>query len=326
MKRDIWQELVKPLIYLAPMSGITNKAYRQIVKSFASDILFPEFVSIYAMHYQTEENSRTMQMLEFDESERPIIAQVFGSDPELFYEAAKKCKDLGFDGVDINFGCPAPKVAKNGGGCVLLGDLGLSRKIIQAVIDGVGGEIPVSVKTRVSYKNTHVRDFCKVIADLPLSALCIHGRSFEKPYEGQSDLDCIKEAKGLVPFPVMSSGHGHTPEAAKETLDYTGCDGIAVARGTFGKPWLIKQIKDYLETGSYHEPTQVEILDTMVLHASMAEKINIGRPFVELRKVLGWYIKGIPNASQYRAQLVRVNSMEEVRVVVKNIKRQLTNQ
>lgn len=312
-------DLPKPLVYLAPMSGITNKAYRQIMKSFGVDIVFPEFVSIDAMHHNPDPTAKTWELLDYDESERPIIAQIFGSTPEYFYEAAKKVKDLEFDGVDINFGCPAPKVAKNGGGCALLGDLGLSREVIQAVLDGVGPGFPVSVKTRMSYKQTHVREFCNMIADMPLQNLCVHGRRFEKPYEGEADLDCIKEAKSLVPFLVTASGHAHTPEAAKHTLDYTGADGVALARGTFGKPWLAKQIKDYLATGSYTEPTQAEILHTMVEHARLALKMHSARPFVEMRKVLGWYIKGIPNAAEYRARLVRVNTIEEVETVVQEI-------
>lgn len=320
MKLNLWNDLPKPLIYLAPMSGVTNKAYRQIVKKFGSDLLFPEFVSIFAMHYESD---KTVEMLAYKETERPIIAQLFGSEPELFHEAALTVKRLGFDGVDINFGCPAPKVAKNGGGCALLGDLGRCRTVIEAVLDAVGDELPVSVKTRISYKNVHVREFCKTIADLPLANLTVHGRPFEHPYEGPADLDCVKEAKQLVPFLVMASGHGHTPEAAKHTLDYTGCDGIAVARGTFGKPWLIKQIKDYLATGTYHEPTTAEVLDTMLEHARLAAALNTARPFIEIRKVLGWYIKGIPFAAQYRAQLVRVQTLEDIERISQTIREQL---
>ncbi len=318
--KNFWEELPKPLIYLAPMSGVTNKAYRQIVKRYHSDILFPEFISIYALHYNSE---RTLQMLEYDELERPIAAQIFGTEPKFFYEAAKQVLELGFDGVDINFGCPAPKVAKNGGGCALLGDFGLSREIIQATLDAVGGKIPVSVKTRLSYKDTHVREFCTMIADLPLAAICIHGRSFEKPYVGASDLDCIKEARQLVPFRVLASGNAHTPEAAKETLDYTGCDGVALARGTFGRPWIGKQIKDYLETGTYEEPTTGEVLDIMLEHARLASQLNTERPFVEVRKVMGWYVRGIPHAASYRKRLVRVDTVADVEAVVKEIQAEL---
>lgn len=319
--KNVWQETADasstPLIYLAPMSGVTNKAYRQIVKKFHSDLLFPEFISIYALHYGSE---RTLEMLKFDDAiERPIIAQIFGSEPEFFNEAAKLVLDLGFDGVDINFGCPAPKVAKNGGGCALLGDLGLSKEIIQATLDAVDGQIPVSVKTRISYKETHVRDFCKVIEDMPLANLCIHGRSYERPYLGKSNLECIKEAKELVPFLVTASGHGHTPEAAKETFDITGADGIALARGTFGRPWIGKQIKDYLETGSYEEPTLAEKLDVMMEHARLAGEMP-GRPYVEMRKVLAWYVKGIPHAASYRKELVRVNDFAEVEAIVARIR------
>ena len=157
-----WQDLPKPLVYLAPMSGITNIAYRQIVKKFASDILFPEFISIYAMHYGADNaDARTWKMLEYAESERPIIAQVFGAEPELFHEAALKVKELGFDGIDINFGCPAPKVAKNGGGCALLGDLDLCREVIQAVLDAVGDDIPVSVKLGSATKKLMYVSFVK---------------------------------------------------------------------------------------------------------------------------------------------------------------------
>lgn len=314
--KTIWDELPKPLIYLAPMSGVTNKAYRQMVKRFHSDLLFPEFISVYAMHYGSH---RTLQMLEFDEEERPIIAQIFGAEPEYFYEAAQRLVQLGFDGVDINFGCPAPKVAKNGGGCALLGDLGLSREVIQATLDGVGGKIPVSVKTRVSYKNTHVRDFCKQIADMPLAAICIHGRPFEKPYLSAADLDCIKEAKELVPFIVIASGNAHTPEAAQYTLNYSGADGVALARGTFGRPWVGKQIKDYIETGSYAEPTIKEKIEVMLDHARLAGQMNTNRPFVEIRKVLAWYITNIPYAASYRKQLVRVNTIEEIEHIVQGL-------
>lgn len=313
-----WADLPKQFIYLAPMSGVTNKAYRQIVKRFHSDILFPEFISIYALHHNSE---RTLDMLDFDESERPIVAQVFGSDPKYFKEAAKKVLELGFDGVDINFGCPAPKVAKNGGGCALLGDLDLSQRVIEAVLEGVDGKIPVSVKTRISYKDTHVREFAKRIADLPLATLCIHGRSFEAPYKGESDLECIAEAKDLVPFLVTSSGHGHTPEAAKETFDVTGADGIALARGTFGKPWIGKQIKDYLETGSYTEPTWEEKIDIMMEHARLASVMNTARPFVEVRKVLAWYVRGIPHAASYRKELVRVDTIDDVQRIVERMKK-----
>lgn len=306
----------KPLIYLAPMSGVTNRPYRQMVKKFHSDIVFPEFVSTYALHFGSE---KTLAMLKYDACERPIIAQFFGSEPEYFYEAAQQARRMGFDGVDINFGCPAPKVAKNGGGCALLGDLGRAQAVIEATLDGAAGALPVSVKTRMGYKHVHVRDFCRVIADLPLAALCVHGRRFEKPYLGAADLDCIKEAKTLVPFPVMASGNAHSPEAAKHTLEYTGADGLALARGTFGKPWIGKQIKDYLETGVYHEPTLREVLEVMREHAQLVEQMLPHRPFLEIRKVLGWYMRGFPNAAHYRAQLVRVNTFAEVEQILQSI-------
>lgn len=311
-----WQQK-KPLIYVAPMSGVTNAPYRRMVKKFHADIVFPEFVSTYALHHGSK---KTLNMLEYDESERPIIAQLFGAEPEYFYKAAQLVKKLGFDGVDINFGCPAPKVAKNGGGCALLGDLGLARAVVEATVDGVGGAIPVSVKTRKSYRQTYVRDFCRVIADLPLAALCVHGRSFEKPYLGPADLEPMKEAKSLVPFPVMASGNAHTPEAAKETLEYTGCDGLALARGTFGKPWIGKQIKEYLETGAYTEPTLVEKLDTMLEHAHLVTQLMTHTPFIEIRKILGWYIRDFPHAATYRSQLVRVNTVEEIEHIVQQIR------
>jgi len=302
------------------MSGVTNIAYRQIVKRFGVDILFPEFISTYALHYAS---AKSLEMLRYDELERPIIAQIFGSEPALFKEAAEQMVALGFDGVDINFGCPAPKVAKNGGGCALLGDLSRCRAIIEATLEGVNGKVPVSVKTRISYQKTHVREFANIIADLPLANICVHGRPFEKPYFGPANLDCVKEIKSLVPFLVTASGNAHTPEAAKYTLDYTGADGVALARGTFGRPWLAKQIKDYLATGSYVEPTISEVLDTMLEHARLANAMQTERPFVEMRKILGWYIHGIPNAASYRAQLVRVSSIDEVALIIAMIKKEL---
>ncbi|MCW1930533.1 MAG: tRNA-dihydrouridine synthase [Candidatus Kerfeldbacteria bacterium] len=320
--RNVWAELPKPLIYMAPMSGVTNLAYRKIVKHFGADIVFPEFVSTYALHYNS---AKTIDMLRYEEVERPIIAQIFGSEPEYFREAAKMVVDMGFDGVDINFGCPAPKVAKNGGGCALLGDLPRSRAIIEATLEAVEGKVPVSVKTRVSYRDTHVREFAHLIKDLPLANLCIHGRPFEKAYVGAANLDCIKEVKQIVPFMVTASGNAHTPEAAKHTLDYTGADGVALARATFGRPWIGKQIRDYLNTGTYQEPTFAEVLDVMRLHAKFVEEMCAGyedvqRPFIEMRKVLGWYVHGIPGASQFRAELVRVSSLDEVDTILERIR------
>ncbi|MBI2416286.1 MAG: tRNA-dihydrouridine synthase [Candidatus Kerfeldbacteria bacterium] len=318
--KNPWQELPKPLIYLAPMSGVTNTAYRQIMKQFGSDLLFPEFVSIDGLHHGS---IKSTELLTYDDCERPIIAQLFGADPALFYEAALRVEAMGFDGIDINFGCPAPKVANNGGGCALLADLGRCRAVIEAVIAAVGGRLPISIKTRVSYKAVHVRDFCTVIADLPIDNITIHGRPFEKPYEGAANLDCIKEAKTLVPFLVIASGNGHTPEAAKYTLEYTGADGIALARGTFGKPWLAQQIKQYLATGQYTQPSLPDILVTMMAHVTLTMALPSTRPFVEIRKVLGWYIRDIPNAAHYRAQLVRVSTVEEIETIVAKIQAEL---
>lgn len=320
--KNVWAELPKPLVYMAPMSGVTNLAYRKIVKHFECDIVFPEFVSTYALHYGSE---KTLDMLRFEESERPIIAQIFGAEPEHFREAAKLVLDLGFDGVDINFGCPAPKVAKNGGGCSLLGDLPRSRKIIEATLDAVEGKIPVSVKTRISYRDTHVREFAHLIKDLPLANICVHGRPFEKAYVGAANLDCVREVKEIVPFLVTASGNAHTPEAAKHTLDVTGADGVALARATFGRPWIGKQIRDYLTTGTYQEPTFAEVLEVMRLHAQYVQEMCAGfadprRPFIEMRKVLGWYVHGIPGASTYRAELVRVSSLEEVDAILERIR------
>ncbi len=319
--RNVWNELKKPLVYLAPMSGVTNSAYRQMVKRYYADVVFPEFVSIDALHH---ESAKTRQLLAYDESERPIIAQVFGATPEYFKEAAQLVVELGFDGIDINFGCPAPKVARNGGGCALLGDLSLCRRVIEATLEGIDGRIPVSVKTRISYRNTHVREFCTIIRDLPLAAICVHGRPFEQPYLGAANLDCIKEVKSLVPFLVIASGNAHTPEAAKQTLEVTGADGLALARGTFGRPWIGKQIRDYLETGTYTEPTVAEVIDAMVTHALLVQHMHTERPFVEIRKVMGWYVKGIPYAAQYRARLVRVNTIEEIETIAEEMKRVAT--
>lgn len=323
--KNIWAELPKPLIYMAPMSGVTNIAYRKMVKHYGVDIVFPEFISTYALHYNS---AKSIEMLKYEEAERPIIAQIFGSEPEYFAEAAAMIVDMGFDGVDINFGCPAPKVAKNGGGCALLGDLPRALSIIEATLNAVDGKIPVSVKTRISYRDTHVREFAHMIKDLPIANLCVHGRPFEKAYVGAANLDCVREVKSIVPFLVTASGNAHTPEAAKHTLDYTGADGVALARATFGRPWIGKQIRDYLNTGTYTEPSFAEVLDAMKLHAQYAydmcmNNTTYNRPFIEIRKVLGWYVHGIPGAGNFRAQLVRVSSLEEVDAILNTIRETL---
>lgn len=350
---NFWQKFKKPIIALAPMAGITDSAFRQMCKKYGADVVYTEMISADALYYKStpphpnnkkfiqlinrESNQnclykslrthnfgcggkKTLELLKFKKTEKPIIAQLFGKRPEMFPTAAALIESAGFDGIDINFGCPAPKVISHGGGVSLLYDLPLCRKIIENTIKAT--KLPVSIKTRVSIKNKKTDeiitclDFVKNINDLPIAAIMIHGRSYEQGFSGPIDYEMIKRTKQIYKGIVLANGGITTPESVGEILEKTGTDGIGLARSIQGKPWLFKQIKDYLKTGKYKNPSWPEIKKTIFEHAKLSFREKGKHGLIELRKHLAWYVRGLPNASELRNQLVRINTIEEIRNIL----------
>ena len=312
MRNNFWKEIKKPIIALAPMAGVSDSAFRQICKTFGADLVYTEVVSADALHYDSK---KTLELLKFSKNEKPVVCQLFGKTPEMFIKAVKVVEKASFSGIDINFGCPARKVVAHGGGVTLMRDLGHCKNLIKTVLDNT--TLPVSVKIRAGIDEVSALDFLKAIKGLPVAAIMIHGRYFNSPFSGQVDLKMIKQVKQKFSGIVLGNGGINTPEDAKTMIEKTGVDGIGLARGLYGKPWLFEQIKSYLETGEYQEKNFTEIKKIALKHAKLAQNSKGERGMFEIRKHLAWYVKGVAGASELRNKLVRVKSVDEVEDILK---------
>lgn len=315
MKKNFWNKLDKPILALAPMAGYSDSPFRQLCKSFGADVLYTEMVSADALHYGSK---KTLAMLPFSKSEKPVVCQLFGKRIEVFAKASQIVEKAGYSGIDLNFGCPAKKVVAHGGGVTLMRDLGHCRKLIIEVLQNT--KLPVSVKIRAGIDNVTAVDFIETIKDLPVSAVMVHGRYFKNPFGGEIDYKMIKKVKQKFNGIVLGNGGIFTPEDAVRMLKETGVDGIGLARGLYGRPWLFKQIRDLIETGKYDDLNQKELKKVAIKHATLAEKTNGEWGVVETRKHLAWYVKGFEGAVELRKELVQVKKAAEVKKILSKIK------
>jgi tRNA-dihydrouridine synthase B len=311
MKNNFWKKQKKPILALAPMAGVSDSAFRQLCKRFGADVLYTEMVSADALHYDSK---KTLELLKFKKSEKPIICQLFGKRIEMFSKAVKMVEKAGFDGIDLNFGCPAKKVVAHGGGVTLMRDLRHCRQLVLEVIKNT--KLPVSVKIRAGIDNVTALDFLEAIEGLPVPAIMIHGRYFKNAFSGSIDYEMIRKVKERFRGIVLANGGINTPYDAKKMLDLTGVDGLGLARGLYGKPWLFKQIKDYLRKGKYKEFELKDIKKTALKHAKLAEAMKGKWGIVETRKHLAYYVKGLPNVTELRNKLVRVENIKEIRKIL----------
>ncbi len=324
--KNFWQELEKPIITTTPMAGITNSSWRQICKLYGADVVHTEFVSADAIYYGSK---KTMKMIKYKKEEQPVVVQLFGKRPEMYAKAAKIVANTGVSGIDINFGCPAKKVAGHGGGICLLRDMNTVKKIIEEVTNAVN--IPVSVKTRASLKlipnkkeKITVLDFIDSIKEYPISAMILHGRTYEQPFIGATDIKLMKKAnkkfkKYFKNSIFLINGSFQTIESLIKDLKYTKADGAALSRALYGKPWLFKQIKEYIKTGKYTEISWKEKKETIIKHANLLYEEKGEKGFKEIRKHLLLYLKGYPNSSKLREKLVSVENPKQVKDILKII-------
>ncbi|MFA5021511.1 MAG: tRNA dihydrouridine synthase DusB [Patescibacteria group bacterium] len=310
--KNFWQKLDKPILALAPMAGVSDSAFRQLCKSFGADVVYTEMVSADGLHYDAK---KTLELLKFAKTEKPIVCQLFGKRPEMFAKAAKIAQKAGFDGIDLNFGCPAKKVVAHGGGVTMMKDLKHCHKLIETVLQNT--DLPVSVKIRSGIEKVTALDFVKAISDLPVSALMIHGRPFKNPYSAPIDYEMIKQVKENFSGVVLGNGGIFTPQDAKLMIEKTGVDGVGLARGLYGKPWLFKQIKDYLKKGKYQEFDFKDIKKVAIRHALLAQKAKGKWGIVETRKHLAWYVKGFAGAADLRKQLVQAETIDQIKKILK---------
>ncbi|MEA4816058.1 MAG: tRNA dihydrouridine synthase DusB [Lachnospiraceae bacterium] len=309
---------IKNNVFLAPMAGITDLPFRIIAKEMGCGLVYSEMVSAKGIFYDSK---NTKMLLETNESERPCAIQLFGSGPGLLAEMAKRLEDYPFDIIDINMGCPAPKIVKNGEGSALLKNPKLIGEIVAAV-SGAQGK-PVTIKIRKGFDESSINavEVAKEAEANGAVAIAIHGRTREEYYGGKADWNIIKKVKEAVSIPIIGNGDVFSPESAKELLDYTGCDAIMVARGACGDPWIFKRINAYLETGELLPfPSPKEKIDMAIRHAEMlisykGEYIGL----MEMRKHMAWYTKGINGASKARALINSANTLDELKNILKEL-------
>ena len=315
---NFWLSLRKPILALAPMAGITDSAFRQLCKKQGADVVYTEMISADGLHYNSK---KTLKLLEFSQKEKPIVAQLFGKDPEKFIKATKIVTKLGFDGIDINFGCPARKVVGHGGGVTLMRNLDICYQIIKNVCDHT--PLPVSIKIRSSINQKDkdgkitALDLLKKIKDLPITTIMIHGRSYEKPFVGEIDYAMAKKVKKAFAGLVLANGNITNPEIAQKTLELTNTDGLGLARGLYGRPWLFKEIKDCLKNEKHKEKTWAEIKKIALQHAKLNYKSKGNHEIIEMRKHLIFYSKGQKQAKEMRKDLVRSESIEDIKKIFK---------
>lgn len=298
-------------ILLAPMAGVTDLSYRKICKKYGNPgLVCTEMISSKGLFYN---DKKTEQFLVLNEEKRPIAIQIFGSEPSVMGQAAKIVEQYA-DIIDINMGCPAPKVVKNGDGSKLLLNLELVGNIVKEVVQNTTK--PVTVKIRKGWDDEHIVavEAAKVIEKAGASAITVHGRTREQYYSGQVDLEIIKKVKETVKIPVIGNGDVKTAEDARKMFEYTGVDGIMIGRGILGEPWKINDIIQELTTGQKsQERTPMEKLKIIKEHIEL-EMIEKGE-YVgvrEMRKHICWYLKNLPNSSQVRQTINMLESKDEV--------------
>lgn len=305
-----------PLV-LAPMAGVTDLPFRLLCKEQGAGLICMEMVSAKAIYYK---NKNTESLLEIDPREKPVSLQLFGSDPEIMAQMAHQIEDRPFDILDINMGCPVPKVVNNGEGSALLKDPELVRKIVTAVVQAI--DKPVTVKIRRGFDDDHINavEIAKIIEDCGAVAVAVHGRTREQYYSGKADWDIIQQVKEAVQIPVIGNGDVTSPETAVALMEQTGCDGVMIGRAVRGNPWLFSEILYYMETGQPKARPTIEEVKAMILkHAQMQVEVKGEYTALrEMRKHVAWYTAGFPHSARLRARTNEISTMEELVTLLEN--------
>lgn len=302
--------LANPYI-LAPMAGVTDLPFRLLCKEQGAGLLCMEMISAKALQYK---NKNTKALLAIHPEEYPVSLQLFGSDPKIMSEMAKMIEELPFQILDINMGCPVPKVVRNGEGSALMKNPKLVHEIVSAVSKAI--EKPVTVKIRKGFDDDHINavEMAKIAEANGAAAVAVHGRTREQYYSGKADWEIIAKVKDTVSIPVIGNGDIFTPEDAKNMMEQTNCDGVMIGRGAQGNPWIFHQIKTYLETGMVPEkPPFSEVCRMILRHAKMQiEWKGEKRGMREMRSHAAWYTAGYPHSASLRRAMNTVETYEQL--------------
>ncbi|MGI6012538.1 MAG: tRNA dihydrouridine synthase DusB [Ruminococcus sp.] len=306
--------LPNPLI-LAPMAGVTDLPFRLLCKEQGVGLLCTEMISAKAILYKNKNTKALMKILP---QERPVSLQLFGSEPEVMGLIASQIEDEPFDILDINMGCPVPKVVNNGEGSALMKDPQRVRAIVTAVVRAV--KKPVTVKIRKGFDGEHENavEIAKIIEDCGAAAVAVHGRTREQYYSGKADWDIIRRVKEAVSIPVIGNGDVDSPKKAAALVEQTGCDGIMIGRAARGNPWIFRQICRYLETGELEPlPDRQEIGEMMLRHARLQVEIKGEYTGIrEMRKHIAWYTAGLPHSSRMRGMVNEILALADLEAMI----------
>ena len=307
-------KLANPYI-LAPMAGVTDRPFRLLCKEQGAGLLCMEMISAKALQYK---NRNTKALLSIDPREYPVSLQLFGSDPKIISEQAKAIEELPFQILDINMGCPVPKVVKNGEGSALMKNPKLVYEIVYQTARAI--EKPVTVTIRKGFDETCVNavEIARVIEEAGGAAVAVHGRTREQYYSGQADWEIIRKVKEAVSIPVIGNGDVTSGEKALKMKEETGCDGIMIGRGAQGNPWIFQDLLEYERTGQMPgRPSAKELKETMLRHARLQIEFKGGYLGIrEMRKHVAWYTKGLPGSAKLRDEINQVESYEELEALL----------
>ena len=303
---------------LAPLAGVADRAMREISREYGACWTVGEMTSSKGLSFGSKKSE---ELLQIGEAERPTAVQLFGSEPETMAQAAEMALRYAPEAIDINFGCPVPKVAGNGGGSALMKDPELAGRIVEAVVRAV--DIPVTVKFRAGWDSEHINavEFAKICEQAGAAALTVHGRTRMQMFAPPVDLDIIRRVKEAVSIPVIGNGDVDSPEAAKRMYDETGCDLVMVGRAAMGNPWLFRRIEHYMQTGELlPEPSPEERMTVLKRHVELLCKYKgeyIGMR--EARKHSSWYIKGMRGAAEFRRECGEITAPEDLERLIDKV-------
>lgn len=302
-------------LLLAPMAGVTDLPYRLLCKEQGCALVYTEMVSAKAILYR---NKNTKSLLEVAEGEGPVAVQLFGSDPKIMSDIAAQIQEGPYDIIDVNMGCPVPKIVNNGEGSALMKTPDLAYEILSAMVKAV--KKPVTVKFRKGFDDSHINavEFARAAEAAGVSAVAVHGRTREQYYSGNADWDIIRRVKEAVSIPVIGNGDIFTPQDAKRMLEETGCDFLMLARGVRGNPWLFQRTLCYLETGELLPPPgRAEVKEMILKHAQLqmqykGEYVGVR----ELRKHVAWYTTGLAHSAALRQEINQAETMEDLKKLI----------